>query len=184
MGEQELKKEVVTLAGGCFWCLEAIFNELRGILKVVSGYSGGSKRDPSYKEVSSGKTGHAEAVQITFDPKKISYDDILNVFFIMHDPTTLNRQGSDVGSQYRSTIFYHDPKQKERAEKIRDRFEKEKLWSSPIVTEIAALNEFYEAEDYHQHYYENHGSQPYCQAIIAPKIVKLRKKFVDKLKYR
>lgn len=184
MNGKEVKKEVATLAGGCFWCLEAIFNELRGVQKVISGYSGGSRNDPSYKEISSGKTGHAEVIQITFDPKEISYGDILNIFFTMHDPTTLNRQGSDVGSQYRSAIFFHDLKQKEEAVAIRKKFEEEKIWGQPIVTEITDFNNFYEAEGYHQHYYEKNESQPYCQAIIAPKLVKLKKEFVDRLKDR
>jgi len=180
--EKNSKREIATLAGGCFWCLEAIFNEFRGVQKVVSGYSGGRSIDPSYKEVSNGKTGHAEVVQVTFDPSEISYGDILNVFFTMHDPTTIDRQGSDIGSQYRSAIFYHSEDQKEEAEKTRGRFEKENIWGSPIITEITSFNEFFQAEDYHQHYYENHESQPYCQSIIEPKLVNLRKNFIDKLK--
>ncbi len=180
--EQANGLETATLAGGCFWCLEAVYDELKGVTDVVSGYAGGTVDRPSYQQVCSGTTGHAEVVQITFDPKVISFRDLLDVFFTIHDPTTLNRQGNDVGTQYRSAIFYHTPEQKAIAEEtIRD-LEAKKLWRDPIVTEIVPFTTFYPAEDYHQEYYANNPYQPYCQIVVAPKVAKARKAFVEKLK--
>jgi len=174
--------EVATLTGGCFWCLEAVFAELKGMDKVVSGYTGGKVANPSYHEVCTGKTGHAEAVQITFDPGVISYKEILEVFFQIHDPTTLNRQGADVGTQYRSAIFYHNDEQKAIAEQMIKELNAAKVWKSPIVTEVKPLVAFYPAEDYHQDYFSQNTSQPYCQVIIAPKLAKFRKHYSHKLK--
>jgi peptide-methionine (S)-S-oxide reductase len=173
---------VATLAGGCFWCLEAIFAELKGVNKVVSGYTGGKAASPSYHEVCSGKTGHAEAVQITFDPGVISYKEILDVFFQIHDPTTLNRQGADVGTQYRSAIFYHNDEQKATAEQVIKELDAAKVWKSPIVTEVKPFSAFYPAEDYHRDYFRRNSSQPYCQAVIAPKLAKFRKHYSQRLK--
>jgi peptide-methionine (S)-S-oxide reductase len=175
-------RELATLAGGCFWCLEAVYKELRGVEKVVSGYMGGQVPNPSYQLVCSGMTGHAEVVQITYDPEEASYRDLLNVFFTIHDPTTLNRQGADVGSQYRSAIFYHSPEQKETAEETIRELAAEGVWADPIVTEVVPLEEFYPAEQYHQDYFERNPSQPYCQAVVAPKVSKFRKQFLDRLK--
>jgi peptide-methionine (S)-S-oxide reductase len=175
-------REVATLGGGCFWCLEAVYLELRGVEKVVSGYSGGDVPNPTYREVCSETTGHAEVVQVTFDPEVVSYRDILEVYFTIHDPTTLNRQGADVGTQYRSVIFYHDEEQKRVAEEVISDLESEGIWSNPIVTEVTPLDEFYVAEDYHQDYFRNNGFQPYCQVIIAPKVAKFRKEHIDRLK--
>jgi peptide-methionine (S)-S-oxide reductase len=175
-------KMVATLGGGCFWCMEAVFNDLNGVERVESGYSGGVIVNPSYEEVSTGNTGHAEVVQITFDPTVISYREILEVFFTMHDPTTLNRQGSDVGTQYRSVIFYHDEEQKAVAEKVISEIAEEKIWDKPIVTQIEPFKAFFGAEEYHIDYFKRHPNQPYCQLIIAPKIVKLRKLYQSKLK--
>ena len=174
--------EVATLGAGCFWCVEAIFQSLEGVQSVESGYSGGEIKNPSYKEVCSGRTGHAEVVQVIFNPKVISFADILEVFFETHDPTTLNRQGADVGTQYRSAIFYHSEAQKEVAEKSKAAAQESGLWSSPIVTEIAAFTTFYSAENYHQDYYSMNGEQPYCRAVIAPKMDKFKKRFREKLK--
>lgn len=174
--------EIATLAGGCFWCLEAVFDDLRGVSSVVSGYAGGHKANPSYQQVCSGNTGHAEVVQVHFDPQQISYRDLLDVFFTIHDPTQLNRQGHDVGTQYRSAIFYHSPEQKAIAEQAIAAMTAEKIWPGKIVTEISPLTTFYPAEEYHQDYFLNNPSQPYCMAVVAPKVVKARKKFVDKLK--
>lgn len=176
------KNEVATLAGGCFWCLEAVFDGLKGVVDVVSGYSGGRPVNPSYQQVCSGSTGHAEVVQVTFDPDQISFRDILDVFFSIHDPTTPNRQGADVGTQYRSAIFYHNPAQKVEAEQVIREMEAAKVWKDPIVTEVAPFSAFYPAEDYHQEYFANHGSQPYCQIVIAPKVAKFRKHYSDQLK--
>jgi peptide-methionine (S)-S-oxide reductase len=176
--------EIATLAGGCFWCLEAVFLELKGVEKVVSGYSGGTVRDPSYRDVSTGTTGHAEAVQITFDPQEITYRDILDVFFTIHDPTTPNRQGADVGTQYRSAIFYHSDHQKETAEKVIRELERTGVWNGPVVTEVTPFQEFYPAEDYHRDYYNKNREEPYCRLIIDPKVAKLRKHFIEKLKKR
>jgi peptide-methionine (S)-S-oxide reductase len=174
--------ETTTLAGGCFWCLEAVYDELKGVTDVVSGYAGGHVDQPSYHDVCAGTTGHAEVVQVTFDPKVISFKDILDVFFTIHDPTTLNRQGNDVGSQYRSAIFYQSPEQKATAEQVIKELEAQKLWRDPIVTEIAPISKFYSAEDYHQEYFANNPYQPYCQVVVAPKVAKARKAFVEKLK--
>jgi len=168
-------KEVATLAGGCFWCLEAIFNELDGMEKVVSGYTGGKTINPSYNEVCTGATGHAEAVQLIFDPKRISFEKILRIFFSIHDPTTLNRQGADVGTQYRSAIFYHNEEQKAVAEQVIKELNTAKVWDAPIVTEVVPLNKFHVAEDYHQKYSENNPEQGYCQMVIAPKLAKFCK---------
>jgi peptide-methionine (S)-S-oxide reductase len=176
------RMEVATLGGGCFWCLEAVYQELRGVEKVESGYSGGDIPNPTYRQVCSETTGHAEVVQVTFDPDEVSYRDILEVYFTIHDPTTLNRQGADVGTQYRSVIFYHDEDQKRTAEEVISELETEGLWNGPIVTEVAPFDEFYVAEDYHQNYYRNNGFQPYCQVIIAPKVAKFRKEHLERLK--
>jgi len=173
-------QEVATIAGGCFWCLEATFNEVDGIEKAVSGYTGGKTINPSYSEVCSGTTGHAEAVQLTFDPKRISFEQILRIFFSIHDPTTLNRQGADVGTQYRSAIFYHNEKQKAVAERIIKELNDAKVWSIPIVTEVAPFHEFYVAEDYHQKYFEKNPEQAYCQMVIAPKLAKFRKQYLSR----
>ena len=181
-GDATPVRETATLAGGCFWCLEAVFQELKGVEMVVSGYAGGAVEKPSYREVSSGTTGHAEVVQVSFDPEKISYKDLLDVFFTIHDPTTLNRQGADVGTQYRSAIFYHSDEQKGIAENVREELGKSPLWKNPIVTEIAPLHNFYPAEDYHQDYYKQNSGEPYCRLVIEPKVAKLRKQFMDKLK--
>jgi peptide-methionine (S)-S-oxide reductase len=177
-----MKSEVVTLAGGCFWCLEAVYDELKGVTDVISGYSGGHVPNPSYEQVCGKSTGHAEVVQLTFDPDVISLHDILKVFFTIHDPTTMDRQGNDVGPQYRSAIFYHIPEQKAVAEEVIAEITAEGLWPRPIVTEVTAFETFYPAEDYHQEYFARNPYQGYCQAIIAPKVAKFRKKFVDRLK--
>lgn len=173
---------LATLAGGCFWCLEAVFQQLRGVTKVVSGYAGGDVPSPSYQAVCTGATGHAEVTQITFDPAVISYRDLLDVFFTIHDPTTLNRQGNDEGTQYRSAIFYHSGAQKADAERVIKELEGEKVWDDPIVTEVVPLETFYPAEAYHQDYYTRNANQPYCRAVIAPKVAKLRSKYLAKLK--
>lgn len=174
--------ELATLAGGCFWCLEAVFLGLRGVSTVTSGYTGGIMPNPTYEQVCSGRTGHAEVVQIAFDPNIITFAELLEVFFTIHDPTTLNRQGADTGTQYRSAIFYHSPAQKEAAAKVIAALDAEKIWDDPIATEIAPLSVFYPAEDYHQNYYAQNANQPYCRAVIAPKVAKARKQFLDKLK--
>ncbi len=176
------KTEIATLAGGCFWCTEAIFQRLLGVLKVEPGYSGGEKANPTYEEVCSGETGHAEAIQITFDPKIITYEALLEIFFKLHDPTTPNRQGNDVGTQYRSVIFYNEQKQKDTAEKVREKKEKERMYQNRIVTEITAYKNFYKAENYHQNYYQKNSYQPYCQVVIDPKIHKLFKEFNSNIK--
>lgn len=178
---KEKKYEYATIGGGCFWCIEAIFMEVRGISKATSGYSGGTVKNPSYREVTSGRTGHAEVVQLEFDTEIISYKDILEIFFHLHDPTTLNRQGADVGTQYRSVIFYHNDEQEKIARQIFEEIDRSDLWENPLVTEITPLTEFYVAEDYHQNYYTNNPNQPYCTFVISPKISKLRKLFKDKL---
>ncbi len=175
-------KETATLAGGCFWCLEAVFKELRGVEHVESGYSGGSVSNPSYAQVCTGTTGHAEVVQITFDPNAVSFKELLEVFFTIHDPTTLNRQGADVGTQYRSAIFYHTPEQKEVAEQTIAELNAAKIWDAPIVTEVKPFTAFYQAEDDHQEYFRRNASQPYCRAVIAPKVSKFRKQYLEKLK--
>ncbi len=173
---------VATLAGGCFWCLEAVFDELKGVESVKSGYSGGKVPGPTYAQVCDGDTGHAESVQITFDPAVLSYEDLLTVFFSIHDPTTLNRQGADVGTQYRSAIFYHDEEQKKAAEQVIQKISAAGLWDDPIVTELVPFDKFYMAEDYHQEYFANNSFQPYCRAVIAPKVSKFRREFVNRLK--
>ena len=175
-------KEVATFAGGCFWCTEAIFQEVKGVEKVVSGYTGGTVKNPSYREVCNGTTGHAEGIQITFDPKLVSYEDLLEIFFGTHDPTTLNRQGADVGTQYRSEVFYHSEAQKEKAEQYIQWIEQEKLYNKPIVTKVSPASIFYVAEEYHQDYYSQNSQQGYCQMVIAPKLEKLRKYYQSKLK--
>jgi peptide-methionine (S)-S-oxide reductase len=172
--KQAVSLEIATIAGGCFWCLEAIFNEVDGIEKVVSGYTGGKTINPSYGEVCSGSTGHAEAVQMTFDAKRVSFKEILWIFFSIHDPTTLNRQGPDVGTQYRSAIFYHNENQKAVAEQVIQELNTQNVWSDPIVTEVIPLHKFYTAEDYHQKYFEENQEQAYCQMVIAPKLAKFR----------
>jgi peptide-methionine (S)-S-oxide reductase len=174
--------EVATLGGGCFWCLEAVYDELEGVLDVVSGYAGGHVPNPDYKSVCTGTTGHAEVIQVTFDLEVISFREILEVFFTIHDPTTLNRQGADVGTQYRSAIFYHSREQKEIAEQLIDELQAEGIWSDSIVTEVAPLDEFYPAEDYHQEYFKRNPFQGYCRVVIAPKMKKFRKKYADRLK--
>jgi peptide-methionine (S)-S-oxide reductase len=174
--------EVATLAGGCFWCLEAVYDQLKGVLDVVSGYAGGRVNNPSYKAVCTGETGHAETVQVTFDPSAVSYRELLEVFFTIHDPTTLNRQGADVGTQYRSAIFYHSPEQKATAEQVIQELERENIWGKPIVTELSPFSVFYPAEDYHQEYFQRNPYQGYCTAVIAPKVAKFRSKYLEKLK--
>jgi peptide-methionine (S)-S-oxide reductase len=175
-------REITTLAGGCFWCLEAVFDELKGVEAVESGYMGGQTRNPNYQQVCEGNTGHAEVVRITFDPAAVSFNDLLEVFFVIHDPTTLNYQGNDVGTQYRSAVFYHTPAQKTAAEAVIARLNAAKLWDDPIVTEVVPAAEFYVAEGYHQEYFARNPSQPYCRAVVAPKVQKFRKHFLEKLK--
>jgi peptide-methionine (S)-S-oxide reductase len=179
MGKQ---LEVATLAGGCFWCLEAVFDELKGVESVESGYSGGHVQNPSYAQVCDGNTGHAEVVQVTFDPQVVSFKDLLTVFFTTHDPTTLNRQGNDIGTQYRSAIFYHNEEQKKIAEAVIQEIGAERIWDNPIVTEVKPFDQFFIAEDYHQEYFKNNSFQPYCRVVIAPKVAKFRRKFADRLK--
>lgn len=174
------KTEVATLGGGCFWCVEAVYQELQGVIKVESGYSGGHVDNPTYREVCAGVTGHAEVAQITFDPSVVSFRDVLHVFFTVHDPTTLNRQGNDAGTQYRSVIYYHSKDQKKVAEEVMK--EAQEAWDDPIVTEISGFEKFYKAEDYHQNYFKDNPNQPYCSFVVAPKVKKFREKFKDKLK--
>lgn len=174
--------EIATLAGGCFWCLEAVFKQLRGVERVVSGYAGGSVPDPSYQQVCSGTTDHAEVVQIRFDPRQISYRELLEVFFTIHDPTTLNRQGNDVGTQYRSAIFYHDEGQQAIAGQVIREIEASGMWGRPVVTQLSPFSDFFPAEDYHQDYFERNPLQPYCQVVIAPKVSKFRQKYLERLK--
>lgn len=174
--------ETTTLAGGCFWCLEAVFDEAKGIISVESGYANGHVPNPSYQDVCGGNTGHAEVVRVTFDPAVISFRDILNVFFAIHDPTTLNRQGADVGTQYRSGIYYHTPQQEQTAREIIRELNAQRIWNSPIVTEVEPLKDFYEAEGYHQEYYSRNQFQPYCMAVVSPKVAKFRKHFLGLLK--
>ncbi len=182
MGIGSEGREIATLAGGCFWCLEAVYDQLRGVTDVVSGYAGGHVPNPTYEQVCRSNTGHAEVVQVTFDPAVISFRDILQVFFSIHDPTTLNRQGNDVGPQYRSAIFYHSPEQRAIAEQVIAELNAAKLWSAPIVTELAPFDAFYPAEDYHQEYFARNPGQGYCQFIIAPKVAKFRKQHLEQLK--
>jgi peptide-methionine (S)-S-oxide reductase len=179
---KKLTKEVATLAGGCFWCTEAVFSIVKGVEKVESGYSGGSVPNPTYEQVSTGTTGHAEAVQVTFDPSVISFREILEVFFATHNPTTLNRQGPDVGTQYRSAIFYHTEQQKTTAETVIAELDQEGIWDAPIVTQVESFKAFYMAETYHKEYYKRNSNQPYCQQVITPKLVKLQQHFLGKLK--
>jgi peptide-methionine (S)-S-oxide reductase len=174
--------ESATLGGGCFWCLEAVYEQIQGVVHVVSGYAGGDVPNPSYKLVCTGTTGHAEVVQITYEPEVISFRDILEVFFSIHNPTTLNRQGADVGPQYRSIILYHDKSQKNTAEQVIDELERKNVWGDPIVTELIPLEEFYAAEDYHQEYFRKNPNQAYCQVVISPKVSKFRKRFSERLK--
>lgn len=175
-------KNLATLGGGCFWCTEAAFLELKGVEKIESGYAGGKVPNPSYVHVCSGETGHAEVVQVTFDPNVISFRELLQVFFTIHDPTTFNRQGADVGTQYRSVIFYHDLDQKQIAEKVIKDVEATKVWDGPIVTQVVPFENFYIAEDYHQNYFKQNPNQPYCRIVIAPKVAKLRKYYRERLK--
>ena len=179
---REGAKEVATLGGGCFWCTEAVFTELKGVERVDSGYAGGTTRNPTYEQVCTGRTGHAEVVQVTFDPGVLSYHDLLTVFFTVHDPTTLNRQGGDVGTQYRSVVFYHGEAQRSTAQQVIHELEGKKLWSKKIVTEVAPFTEFYPAEEYHRDYFRRNPSGGYCQMVIAPKVGKFRSKFADRLK--
>ena len=174
--------EIATFAGGCFWCTEAVFLELKGVEKVVSGYIGGKTLNPTYKDICTGETGHAEAIQITYNPNEVAYEDLLEVFFGTHDPTTLNRQGADVGTQYRSEIFYHSEVQKDKAEKYISLISGEKLYDKEIVTKVSKATVFYPAEEYHQNYYNQNAEQGYCQMVIAPKLEKLRKYYKSKLK--
>lgn len=175
-------QETATLAAGCFWCVEAVFDDLKGVTDVVSGYSGGHTENPTYQEVCSETTGHAEVVNVVFDPEEISYADILRVFFAVHDPTTLNRQGNDIGTSYRSAIFYHSDEQKKTAEEIIKEVSDAEIYDNPIVTEVKAFDKFYPAEGYHQEYFANNPNQPYCAAVVAPKVAKFRKQFVSRLK--
>lgn len=174
--------EVAVLAGGCFWCMEAVFVELKGVEKVESGYTGGNLQNPTYEEVCDDKTGHAEAVQITFDPKVISYKQLLQVFFTVHDPTTLNRQGNDAGTQYRSAIFYSDEDQKKMAQEVMKEVKESGIWGKPLVTELRPLTKFYKAEDYHQEYFKKNPLQPYCLMVVGPKVSKFRKMYFEMLK--
>ncbi|UII22356.1 peptide-methionine (S)-S-oxide reductase MsrA [Fulvivirga ligni] len=179
-GEQYL--EQATLGAGCFWCVEAVFQNLKGVYKVVSGYTGGKVKDPNYREICYGRTGHAEVAQITFDPNQISFKDLLEVFWKTHDPTTLNKQGADVGTQYRSAVFYHNDEQKQIAEEYKTKLDQAGIFDDPIVTEITPLDVFYEAEDYHQNYFNDNPSQPYCQFVVKPKVEKVKAVFSEKLK--
>ncbi|BAM01240.1 MULTISPECIES: peptide-methionine (S)-S-oxide reductase MsrA [Caldilinea] len=182
MDNEPKNLEVATLGGGCFWCLEAVYSELKGVEQVVSGYAGGHVKNPTYREVCSGATGHAEVVQITFDPSVISYRDLLRIFFVIHDPTTLNRQGADVGTQYRSIILYHNEAQKQTALEVMEEVTQQGLWPNPIVTELKPFDVFYPAEEYHQRYFARNPLQPYCQVVIAPKVAKFRKQFFERLR--
>ena len=174
--------EMATLGGGCFWCVEAVFDELRGVSSVESGYAGGRTERPTYEQVCSGATGHAEVVRVTFDPREVSFREILEVFFTAHDPTTLNRQGADVGTQYRSVIYYHDERQREVAEQTIRELNEANIWDGTIVTEVAPLSNYYEAEEYHQEYFARNPGQGYCRAVVAPKVAKFRQRFRDRLK--
>ena len=182
MTEPSPKKEIATLAGGCFWCLEAVYDGMRGVESVESGYMGGQNPNPTYEQVCGGRTGHAEVVRIAFDPAQVSFKELLEVFFVIHDPTTLNQQGNDVGTQYRSAIFYHTPQQKADAEEVIGRLSAAKVWKNAIVTELSPASTYYAAEGYHQEYFERNPYQPYCQFVVAPKVAKFRKQFLEKLK--
>jgi peptide-methionine (S)-S-oxide reductase len=174
--------EVATLGGGCFWCVEAVFDELRGVSSVESGYAGGRTENPTYEQVCSGATGHAEVVRVTFDPREVSFKEILEIFFTAHDPTTLNRQGADVGTQYRSVIYYHDERQRETAQEVIRELNEANIWDGTIVTEVAPLSNYYEAEEYHQEYFARNPGQGYCRVVVAPKVAKFRQRFRDRLK--
>jgi peptide-methionine (S)-S-oxide reductase len=176
--------ETATLGGGCFWCADTIFRELQGVEKLESGYAGGRTANPTYRDVCSGMTGHAEVVQVTFDPSVLSFRDLLHVFFTVHDPTTADRQGADIGTQYRSIILYHSDEQRETAKQVIDELNREKVWDDPIVTQLVPFTTFYSAEKYHQDYYSQNPSQPYCQIVIAPKVAKFRKAYLDRLAKR
>lgn len=182
MNSDQPRTEVATLAGGCFWCLEAVYDQLRGVAEVESGYAGGHVSNPTYQQVCNGTTGHAEVVQISFDPSKLAFKNLLEVFFTIHDPTTPNRQGADIGTQYRSAIFYHTPEQQQVAQQVIAEITAAKIWDDPIVTEVVPIDRFYRAEDYHQEYYANNSSQPYCRAVVAPKVAKFRKYFLEQVK--
>ena len=179
---KSMEYEIATLGAGCFWCVEAVFQRLEGVIKVESGYAGGKVKNPTYEEVCTGSTGHAEVAQITFDPKVVSFKEVLDVFWKTHDPTTLNQQGNDHGTQYRSAIFYHNAEQKKIAEEYKKELEAAKVWDDPIVTEITGFDQFYKAEDYHQNYYNQNSYKPYCMVVINPKLNKFRKEFSKKLK--
>lgn len=180
--EETKKLEIATLGAGCFWCVEAVFDDLNGVIDVFSGYAGGQVENPTYEQVCNGNTGHAEVVQVRFDADVISFEDLLHVFFAVHDPTTLNRQGADIGTQYRSAVFYHSDEQKETAEKVIEKLNGQDIWDAPIVTEVTPFTNYFPAEGYHQEYFANNPNQPYCAAVVAPKVQKFRKMFVDKLK--
>jgi len=182
MENNTAKMDTATFGGGCFWCTEAVFQSLKGVYKVTSGYSGGHKENPTYQEVCSGTTGHAEVSQIVYNPDEITFDELLEVFWKTHDPTTLNRQGNDIGTQYRSVIFYHNEAQKEKAQYYKDKLINEKIWDNPVVTEITQFTKFYSAEDYHQNYYKDNPNQGYCALVITPKVEKFKKLFAQKLK--
>src|SRR5712672_2312193 len=175
-------KETATLAGGCFWCLEAVYDDLKGVESVVSGYMGGSTPAPTYEDVCTGRTGHAEVVQVVFDPAEVSFTQLLEVFFVIHDPTTLDRQGNDVGTQYRSAIFHHSAEQKAAAKQVIENLGSAKIYDDPIVTEVVPASKFYVAEDYHQEYFQRNPAQPYCAFVVRPKVAKFRKHFLEKLK--
>lgn len=179
---EESRRELATLGGGCFWCLEAVFERARGVLSVTSGYAGGSVPNPSYQEVCRGSTGHAEVVQVAFDPEEIGFRDVLEIFFAIHDPTTLNRQGADVGTQYRSAIFTHSPEQAATAAEVMAALEDEGVWGDPLVTEVTPLDVFYPAEEYHREYFRRNPDQPYCQVVVAPKVAKFRQRFAHRLR--
>jgi peptide-methionine (S)-S-oxide reductase len=182
MTGNRLGLEQATLGGGCFWCLEAVFEQVQGVQQVVSGYSAGQTPDPNYEQICTGQTGHAEVVQITFDPQVVSYQTLLEIFFTIHDPTTLNRQGNDRGTQYRSIILYHDANQKAIAQAVLQKIGNSGIWGAPLVTQLQALERFYPAEDYHQGYYRGHPNQGYCMLVVAPKVVKFREKYRSLLK--
>ncbi len=182
MENSTIGSEIATLGGGCFWCLEAVYVELRGVEKVESGYMGGHVHNPSYREVCNGTTGHAEVVQVTFNPQEVSFKEIVQIFFTIHDPTTLNRQGADVGTQYRSVIFYHSDEQQATAQEVMREMSEADVWQQPIVTQVVAAEPFYKAEEYHQDYYTQNSQQPYCRVVIAPKVAKFRKSYLDRLK--
>jgi peptide-methionine (S)-S-oxide reductase len=179
---QQNNTEVATLGGGCFWCLEAVYDQLKGVISVESGYSNGHVANPTYRQVCNGNTGHAEVVRVTFDPSLVSFRELLEIFFTIHDPTTLNRQGADIGTQYRSGIFFHSPEQEKIAHEVINELNQAKLWSNPIVTEVTPVDNYSVAEDYHQEYFAHNGGQPYCQVVVAPKVAKFRKQYFEKLK--